>query len=39
MISLVLAKNEVTKQSKRQGMVSLPGVCLGDPFSALLMEV
>jgi hypothetical protein len=23
-ISLVLAKNEVTKQSKRQGMVSLP---------------
>jgi hypothetical protein len=39
MISLVLAKNEVTKQSKCQGMVSLPGVCPGDPFSTLFMEV
>ena len=39
MISFVLAKNEVTKQSKRQGMVNLPCVCLGDPFSVLSMEV
>ena len=39
MISFIPAKNEVTKQSKRQGMVNLPCVCLGDPFSALFMEV